>query len=144
MVDQSNSANLSDTGKVRVLLVDDDELIQQMATFFLADSRYLLIRARDVNAAMEVIRTQPPDIIITDAMMPGESGYSFIQKLKANPATVRIPIILWTSLEDMSGRPMDSTALAEFSMSKPFYRSDILQRLQEAEELVRRRKAEMG
>src|SRR5262249_32277518 len=109
MVYDSNSATQADDTKIKVLLVDDDEFIHQMVALFIGETRYSLISVRNVKAAMAAIHSKVPDIVITDAMMPGESGFSLIQKLKSDARTASIPIILWTILEDPTGAPMDAT-----------------------------------
>src|SRR6185295_11025975 len=88
-----------DTRGVRILLVDDDEFIHEVMRLFLANTQYSLISALSVQDAIRLIESDSPDILITDAMMPGESGYTLIEWMKARPDCADIPVILWTIME---------------------------------------------
>src|SRR5438552_1125774 len=67
----------------RVLLVDDDQFVHEMMGLFLGKTEYSLVSATNAHDAIKIIDSDPPDILITDAMMPGESGFSLIEKMKA-------------------------------------------------------------
>ena len=119
-------------GTVKILLVDDDQMIHDTMALLLGNTEFSLVSAMNVKGAIDIVASDRPDIIITDAMMPGESGFSLIDKLKSRPETSRIPVILWTGLEDLSGGAKDSSRKADFTMSKPFYRSEIMATLERA------------
>ena len=124
--------------QVRVLLVDDDQTMHEMLDLSLDKTQYNVAHAVDAREAMTVIAHQPPDIVITDAMMPGVSGYSLITSLKSDPRTADIPVILWTVLEGMDGNVMDSSGQADLTMSKPFNLFDLEDRLDKAKQLLHR------
>src|SRR5579872_4732800 len=98
---------------LNVLLVDDDDFIHDALDAVIDKHRFSLSSAKCVNDAIAIVDKRSPDIIITDGMMPGESGFSFIEKLKSNPTTARTPVILWTILEDMGGDVMDGSGKAD-------------------------------
>jgi CheY-like chemotaxis protein len=77
-----------------------------------------------------------PDIVITDAMMPGLSGFDLIREVKSRPETARIPVILLTSLEAPNGGVMDASGKADISLSKPFTSADILTAVQRAQGML--------
>jgi len=122
--------------QTKVLLVDDDRFMHEMLDLILRRTEYSLVSAKNVDEAMKMIASEKPDIVITDAMMPGESGFSFIARMKNNPQTASIPIILWTILEEVNGSVMDASCRADISIQKPFYRSDILEGLEKAKRLI--------
>jgi response regulator RpfG family c-di-GMP phosphodiesterase len=103
---------------IKVLLVDDDEFIHEMMKLYLANSEYSLSSATNAQDAIKLIDNEPPDILITDAMMPGESGFGLIEKMKARPACADIPVILWTILEDPDGSVMDASGKADILINK--------------------------
>jgi DNA-binding response OmpR family regulator len=121
---------------LRVLLVDDDESIHQTLELFLANTEYSLISARNVKEAMALVASLKPDIVITDAMMPGESGFCLIENLKSRPATANVPVILGTILEEVNGGVMDASHKADISITKPFYRRDIIPSLERAKQMI--------
>ena len=121
---------------LKVLLVDDDDSMHETLELFLANTEYRLISARSVKEALLLVASMYPDIIITDAMMPGESGFCLIEQLKSQPETVDIPIILWTILQEWDGGVMDSSRMADICINKPFYHSDIIASLEKARKMI--------
>lgn len=123
---------------IRVLLVDDEETMHEMMGFALQDTDYSLVSVTNVDEAMKLISSSyPPDIVITDAMMPGDSGFSLITSIKSDPTTSNIPVILWTVLEQLNGAVMDSSGKADLTMSKPFDLTEILDTLTRARQLIK-------
>ncbi len=125
-----------DIAPTKVLVVDDDRLVHEILRLLLDRAAFSMSSANDVQEALRLIASGMPDIIITDAMMPGESGFSLIEKLKAAPRTQDIPIILMTILEDPDGSVMDASGKADFSVNKPIYSSNIVAILERARQLV--------
>jgi CheY-like chemotaxis protein len=125
----------------KVLLVDDESFNHEIFDLSLNKNDFSLVTAKNVEEAMNIIARDPPDILITDAMMPGESGFSLIEKIRAHPAMAKTPIILWTSMERPDGSVMDATRKADFTVSKPFYLSSILETLEKAKQLAADRAA---
>ncbi len=128
-----------DVRPVSVLLVDDDGFIHEMMRLFLANTQYSLVSATNAQDAIKIIDSDPPDILITDAMMPGESGFSLIEKMKARPGCADIPVILWTIMEQADGSVMDASGKADILINKPFYRCDMMEGLEKARQMIRPR-----
>jgi CheY-like chemotaxis protein len=124
------------TRRLKVLLVDDDKFIHEALDLFLRNTEYTIAYATSVKEAIRIIESAKPDIIITDAMMPGESGFCLIERMKSAPETSSIPIILWTILEETNGGVMDASRKADISINKPFYRSDIIGSLEKARRMI--------
>lgn len=126
---------------LKVLLVDDDSFVHEMLGLLLDKTEFSLTSATSVAAALRAVEIEMPDIVITDAMMPGESGFSLIGKLRSDPRTQRTPIILLTILIESNGAVMDASGKADISVSKPLYLSDILSGLEQAKQLMMDRRA---
>jgi PleD family two-component response regulator len=139
MQDDLNKEALSTNKRYKILLVDDEDFNHEILDLSLNKTEFSLVKAKSVEAAMRIIAADPPDILITDAMMPGESGFSLIEKIRSSPATKDTPIILWTSLEQPDGSVMDASRKADFTVSKPFYLSSILETLEKAKQLAQER-----
>ncbi|MBI3649489.1 MAG: response regulator [Acidobacteria bacterium] len=136
MSNLTSHESLTSGKRWRVLLVDDEEFNHEILELSLNKTDFSLVSAINVAEAMRVMVSDPPDILITDAMMPGESGFSLIEKVRARPETANMPIILWTILEQPDGSVMDASRKADFMVSKPFYLSSILETLEKAKEMA--------
>src|SRR5262249_43610940 len=115
---------------IDVLLVDDDEFTHELMRAFLRDSEFALLSAFNAADAIKLILgDKPPNVIITDAMMPGESGFSLIEKVKGNPRSAGIPVLLWTVKTGPDGSVMDASGKADILIAKPADASEILESL---------------
>jgi response regulator RpfG family c-di-GMP phosphodiesterase len=108
---------------VKLLLVDDDERVRELlrTTFELADVE--VNEAGDTKAAEHEIAVDPPDAIVLDVSMPGESGLALCRRLKDDPATAEIPVVLLT------GSPVGEEAAeagADAFLTKPFSPLELL------------------
>ncbi|GAT33147.1 signal transduction histidine kinase [Terrimicrobium sacchariphilum] len=83
-----------------VLIVDDDQDSAEILKRTLEKSGYSVVVAQSGADALELVRKQPPIAITLDVMMPGMDGWSVLSKLKSDPATSSIPVIMVTMLQD--------------------------------------------
>jgi DNA-binding response OmpR family regulator len=81
----------------RVLLVDDEPELLEAWSFALKYAGYQVECAHDGREALDLVRQRPPDLLITDLMMPGMNGEDLCRSMRANPDWSQIPIILHTS-----------------------------------------------
>jgi CheY-like chemotaxis protein len=77
-----------------ILVVDDELLVAEMLAELLQDEGYAVTTAAHGKHALERVRQQHPDLIVTDFMMPLMNGLELAQTLRADPATAGIPIVL--------------------------------------------------
>src|SRR6185369_14843723 len=113
----------------RVLIVDDERHNRQLLEVMLAPEGFHLLTAASGEEALALVAQHPPDLILLDIMMPGMDGYQVAGKLKANPVTKNIPIIVVTALDDRSARMLGLTAGAEDFLSKPVDRAELCMRV---------------
>jgi class 3 adenylate cyclase len=116
-------------GAFRVLVVDDDPDMVSYLALILANEDTVVEAARDGDAALAQVRAAPPDLVLLDVVMPGTSGFDVCERLKADPATALIPIVLVTSLEDQPSRVRGIEAGADDFLSKPVNREELLARV---------------
>ncbi len=82
----------------KILIVDDDEDILAVTELAArAIGKWEVILARSGQEALEEARKAAPDVILLDAMMPGLDGTTTLAKLRADPATAKIPVIFLTA-----------------------------------------------
>ncbi len=82
-----------------VLLVDDDLLGRKMMGQVLNRQGYHVLSAPDGQTALEKMAVETPDLILTDIKMPGMDGFEVAGRVKSNPETSDIPVILFTGLD---------------------------------------------
>jgi two-component system sensor histidine kinase/response regulator len=109
----------------RVLIVDDEPHNRQLLEVMLATGGYLLQTAASGEEALAIVAQQPPDLILLDVMMPGMDGYEVTAKIKGNPATRNIPVIIITTLDDPHARMLGLNAGAEDFLGKPVDRAEL-------------------
>lgn len=80
-----------------VLYVEDERALHGLVEFWLTEAGYRVQLASDGDEALAMIRAEPPDLVITDAMMPNLSGDELVEILKDDPALAAIPIVMATA-----------------------------------------------
>ena len=80
-----------------VLIVDDLEINRELARIVLDQHGHQVVTATDGAAAMDAIHQAMPDVVVTDVLMPGMDGYQLVRALRADPATVNLPVIFYTA-----------------------------------------------
>jgi two-component system, OmpR family, alkaline phosphatase synthesis response regulator PhoP len=116
----------------RILLCDDEIHILRAAEFKLKRAGYDVQIAGDGQEGWELIDTFKPDIVITDCQMPRLDGIGLVQRIRENPDTAGLPVLMLTakgfelSHEDLA-RQWNVIAV----MAKPFSPRELLQRVNE-------------
>ena len=115
--------------KAKILVTDDIKQNVKLLRVILTAADYDVIEAYDGEEAVEKARTERPDIIILDVMMPRLTGYEVCQKLRADDTTRNIPVIMVTALHEMDDRIKGIEAGADDFISKPFNKVELLARV---------------
>jgi CheY-like chemotaxis protein len=87
---------LAEPSSKRILIVDDDEEVRKFLETLLSIEGYQVQAASDGNQALELVRKNAPDIIITDLMMPGSGGYDVVRALQTEEG-LNLPVIVCTA-----------------------------------------------
>ncbi len=118
-------------GGPHVLIVDDNEQNLELLEAYLDDLHGTTATATDAHDALAAIGVRRPDLILLDVMMPRMSGFQLCQKLKEDPATRGIRIVLVTALNELSDVERGSDVGADGFLSKPVSRPDLLAKIRE-------------
>jgi two-component system cell cycle sensor histidine kinase/response regulator CckA len=113
----------------RILIVDDERFNRQLLELMLSREGYSLQTASSGEEALRFVAKQPPDLILLDIMMPGMDGYQVAGKVKGNPTTKNIPIIVVTALDDRNARLLGLSAGVEDFLSKPVDPAELCMRV---------------
>ncbi|NES98132.1 MAG: hybrid sensor histidine kinase/response regulator [Desertifilum sp. SIO1I2] len=112
----------------RVLIVDDNADMRQYLTHIL--SKYVQVEAvADGASALAAIQTQPPDLILSDVMMPRLDGFGLLQTLRTNPRTREIPVILLSARAGEEAIAEGLDAGADDYLIKPFSAQELISRV---------------
>jgi class 3 adenylate cyclase len=113
----------------RILVVDDTPQNVKLLGDLLASKGYEVTTAANGEQALESIARQPPDLVLLDIMMPGLSGYDVCRRLRENPATALLPVVLATSLDPHQERVKGIEAGADDFLSKPVNQAELFARV---------------
>jgi diguanylate cyclase (GGDEF)-like protein len=120
----------------KVLVVDDDADLREMMTMFL-EPAYEVLTAPDGEAAIPIARTERPDLIVMDQYMPRLDGLGALERLRSDPDTENIPVILVSARADESVRVRGLDLGAVDFLAKPFSEQELRARLDRTLRLVR-------
>jgi len=108
-----------------VLVVDDQLHNVKLLEALLHAEGYATIAARNGSEALALAATNMPDLILLDIMMPDMDGFETVARLKADPRTKPVPVIMVTALDDRESKMRALEAGAEEFLSKPIDRADL-------------------
>jgi CheY-like chemotaxis protein len=109
---------------VKIVIAEDEFLVADMLVLTLEEAGYDVRSAPHGAGALELIRAERPDLLITDFMMPLMTGLELAEALRADPATQAIPIILVSGAQGWIGR--GRADLFDRVLDKPYSLTEIV------------------
>ena len=103
----------------RILVVDDSPVNVKLLEAKLTAEYYDVLPALSGREALALAEAESPDLILLDVMMPEMDGYETCRRLRANPRTRHVPVVMVTALTDVSDRVRGLEAGADDFLSKP-------------------------
>ena len=135
--------------KPRILAVDDTPANLRVVEAMLGPLGYEIVMARSGPEALEKMRTDPPDLVLSDIVMPGMTGYDLCRKIREDPATRFLPVVMVTASGDQE-RVQAIEAGADDFMAKPYNQVELrsrvasLIRLKQYHDTIERQKKELA
>jgi len=123
----------------RVLVVDDNADMRDYLVGLLSDS-YRVQTAPDGAAALALAREDPPDLVLSDVMMPNLDGFGLLRELRADPATALVPVVMLSARAGDEATIEGLAAGADDYLIKPFTARELLARVRANLELDRARR----
>ena len=113
----------------RVLVADDDPQGLELLEAYLSDSNFDVRTSADGDQTLEQVRQWQPDVILLDIMMPKISGFEVCKRLRANPASRTIGILMITALDQSSDVERAVEAGTDDFLTKPINKTELLLRI---------------
>jgi len=117
-----------DDSKPIILVVDDDPRNVKLLEALLMQQKLTSIKAFNGADALHMLTKTEVDVVLLDIMMPGIDGYEVCRRIKENPATRMIPVVLVTALDDMDSKIKGIDAGADDFLTKPVNKLELLAR----------------
>jgi putative two-component system response regulator len=112
-----------------ILVADDEESNRELLEELLSREGFEVVTAADGLSALQELNRLQPDLVLLDVLMPRMSGLDVCEKIKANPETYLIPVILVTSLSEKQDRIKGIRVGADDFLSRPVDRTELLARV---------------
>ncbi|GJL69617.1 MAG: hypothetical protein NPIRA06_22520 [Nitrospirales bacterium] len=124
----------------RILLADDNADMREYVSRLLSQAGFHVEAVINGEEALAIARRQPPDLVLTDIMMPGLDGFGLLRELRSDEATADIPIILLSARAGEEARIEGMQAGADDYLTKPFSARELLARVESHVKLARLRR----
>ena len=114
----------------RILAVDDEPHILKLVSFSLKSGGFDVIEASDGLTAIAIAEAEQPDLILMDVMMPVLDGFEACRRIKDNPATADIPVVMLTAKTQLSEQKAGLDCGATDYICKPFTPKDLVSQVE--------------
>jgi DNA-binding response OmpR family regulator len=128
-------------GAARVLVADDNADMRAHLVRLLRDQGWAVEAVADGQAALASALREPPDLLLTDVMMPGLDGFELVRALRADPRTATLPVVVLSARAGEGASAEGLDVGADDYVVKPFVSSDLVARLRGTLRLARQRSA---
>ena len=123
------AAHVNDAMKSRVLIIEDEAAIREMLGYTLMREGFECEEAADVEQARPMLARRKPDLILLDWMLPGVSGVDYARRVRSDPDTRDIPIIMLTARSEEADKVRALDTGADDYITKPFSMRELMARI---------------
>lgn len=114
----------------RMLVIDDSATIVALLARMLRQNDYHVLEASDAEQGLEIARTESPELIFLDIVLPGMDGFAALRQLRRDPQTRDIPVIMISGNEQATEQFYVHRIGADDFMKKPFSRAEVFARIE--------------
>ena len=112
-----------------ILIADDEPHIRRILQFLLEQEGFEVLAAENGEAALSILKTTTPDLILLDVMMPEVDGFTVLSTIRRRAETSRIPVIMLTANDENSQKVRGLRGGANDYITKPFNQEELLLRM---------------
>ncbi len=117
-------------GKKKILIVEDEESLLKLESILLTSKGYEVKGVANGRAALDAIAAEAPDLVLLDIMLPEIDGFEVCQRIKENPATAKIPVIMLTAKKSREDMARGEKVGADWYITKPFKSAMVIETIQ--------------
>ena len=114
----------------KILIVEDEESLLKLESILLTSKGYEVRGVANGKAALEAVAEEAPDLILLDIMLPEIDGFEVCRRIKENPATSSIPIIMLTAKKSREDMARGESVGADWYITKPFKSAMVIETIQ--------------
>jgi putative two-component system response regulator len=115
--------------RLRVMVADDDPAVRTVLDRMMSRAGFRVLTVADGAQALDAVQEWRTDVMLLDGIMPGVDGFEVCRRVKADPRTMLLPVIMVTGLDSRADRVRGVEVGADGFLSKPFSRVDLLARV---------------
>lgn len=116
--------------KNKILVVEDEESLLRLESILLTSKGYDVIGASNGQQALDAIMSERPDLVLLDIMLPEIDGFEVCSRIKSNPETERIPVIMVTAKKTGEDMARSEAVGADWYITKPFKSAMVIETIQ--------------
>jgi twitching motility two-component system response regulator PilG len=116
--------------KQKILIVEDEESLLKLESILLTSKGYDVRGVSNGQLALDAIKEDCPDLVLLDIMLPEIDGFEVCQRIKADPATKDIPVIMLTAKKSREDMARGEQVGADWYITKPFKSAMVIETIQ--------------
>lgn len=116
----------------KILIIEDDEFLRNLIIRKLAEEGFDVVKADDGEEGLEKARTENPDLILLDLVLPKIDGFKVLNEIKKDPATAPIPVIIISNLDQKEDIKKTSKLIVDYIIKAHHDPIEILERIKKA------------
>jgi DNA-binding response OmpR family regulator len=115
----------------KILVIEDDPATSRLVEYSLRHDGYQVVRASNGLEGIRMARTEAPDLVILDVMLPGLDGFEICHRLRSDAATARLPILMFSAKAQEIDKSTGLKVGADEYLTKPAAPAEIVSRVQQ-------------
>ncbi len=116
--------------KKKILIVEDEESLLKLESILLTSKGYEVVGATNGQAALDAVKKERPDLVLLDIMLPEIDGFEVCRRIKKDPDTEQIPVIMLTAKKSREDMARGEKVGADWYITKPFKSAMVIETIQ--------------